>query len=184
MAWLSALLTIVLVAGCQHETSPADTPRGKASEGPVSFVGSDSGFTPVSGLFARAGDRVVYGATTIRNAGAASATLRAAQLVGDVDPSAATISSMRVVDLSGAAHDLVGAAQWPYEDFRERSLPLEDFELLPGHEAEVLIVVDVVKTGDWLWPATALTYEVDGKDFRTEAPFGFHICPSVDACQR
>lgn len=170
-----------MLTGCQADSKPK---APAASGGPVSFVGSDSGFTPVSGVFASAGDRVVYGATTVRNAGQVAATLRSAHLVGDVDSAAAAISAVRVMDLSGTAHDLVGAALWPFEDFQARSEPLAGFELLPGREAELLIIVDVAETGDWHWPTTAVDYEVQGTEYRDEAPFGFHICPSEDVCQR
>jgi hypothetical protein len=130
-----------------------------------------------AGLHANAGEKVVFGATTIRNHGDVPATLTAGALVeGESATEGASVSTVRVVD-TGAGGDLVGAAQWPFEDYHERSVPLAGYELEPGAEAELLFIVDVARTGQWYWPTTSVQYDSGSGSYRDQANLGFAVCP-------
>ena len=159
-------------------------PDGAASsDGPVTFVG-DPGFVQTAGVRAQAGQKVVFGATTVRNHSTEPATLTAGSLDGKpVGDGGARLATVRVVDVTSGG-DLVGAALWPFEDYRERSVPLEGYTLEPGAEAELLFVVRVAKTGEWYWPKTSVRYDSGAVSYQDETRFGFMVCPrGADTCE-
>lgn len=135
---------------------------------------------------ARMGQQVVFGAATIVNPSNSSATIKAARLVGDVVPATADVTAIRVVDLGKApgTGDLLGASRWPargWSQWWEKAAPVEGAELAAGNAAELIFVVDVNKTGDWLWPQTAIDYEVNGQPYTAVTDFGFQVCPPAPA---
>ena len=148
----------MLLAACSG-TGAAFAP---STDGPVTFD-ADPRTASTAYVHADAGERVVFGATTIRNDGDTAATLTAGSLGGaGTVADGAAVSTVRVVDLSAGPRDLVGAAVWPFEDYRRRSVPLQGFSLQPGTEAELLFVVTVDRTGQWYWPTTSVRYEAGG----------------------
>lgn len=132
------------------------------------------------------GQRVVFGAATIVNQGHSSATIKSARLVGDIVPSIADITAIRVVALGKApgTGDLLGASRWPargWSQWWQRAAPVEGAELAAGDAAELVFVVAVKKTGDWIWPQTAVDYEVNGQPYTAITDFGFQIFPPAPA---
>lgn len=157
------------------------------TDGPVTFADTES--IQRSGVFASAGQSVVFGATTVENRGDDPASLQAGSLIGDVDAEQAVVVDVRVIDLGPApgASDLLAASIWPAKGWRRwwrSATPVEDAPLPAGHAAEVVYVIDVRETGDWQWDQSAVDYEVDGTRYRTLTNFGFQVCPPEPAaCQ-
>jgi hypothetical protein len=159
---------VLLLAGCSW-----------SDDGPVEFEGEGPSRS-TAGIHADAGDRVVFGATMIRNTGDRTATLTAGDLTGDGSMAGgARIVEVRARDLASGS-DLVGAAYWPFEDYEDRSVALNGFRLEAGAEAELLFVVQVEKTGQWYWPETAVRYDSEGQSYQEVLNVGFHICPRDD----
>ncbi len=174
-----ATAAFLLVGG-----SGADGGKTKApTTGPVTFPGADG----VSvGMRARAGDQVLFGATTVVNNDDTEAHLVEAYLIGDVDSDEASVSDVRVVDLGKAPGrgDLLGASLWPndgWEDWWKKAEPIDSAILAPGDAAEVIFVIDVKETGEWLWPETALDYTVNRNAYTALARFGHQVCPPEPA---
>jgi hypothetical protein len=138
-----------------------------------------------AGVRANARQKVVFGATTVRNDGDQPATLAGGTLDGtNSRTDGARLSTVRVVDVSAGNADLVGAAVWPFEDYRRRSVPLEGYTLEPGAEAELLFVVKVGKTGEWYWPTTTVRYDSGSGSYQDQTSFGFMVCPrAADSCE-
>ena len=152
---------MLLLAACTDANGDTEAPSAR-TDGPVQFEGGER-FGSTAAVHADAGTAVVFGQTLVRNDGRKPATLTGASLGGEgtVDGGAA-VSQARALDLTGD-RDLVGAAVWPFEDYRERSVPLAGYTLGPGGEAELLFVVMVEETGEWYWPRTRVQYDVDGE---------------------
>jgi hypothetical protein len=181
----AALLVVALpmLAACSGNAPGTEPDDRQATGGPVAFV-DDPHFVQTANVEAIAGQKVVFGATTVRNHGTKPATLTAGTLDGKpVGDGRARVSSVRVVDVTSGG-DLVGAAVWPFEDYRERSVPLEGYTLKSGAEAELLFVVDVAKTGQWYWPKTSVHYDSGAVSYQDETQFGFMVCPrGADTCE-
>lgn len=164
----AALLLLPALAGCS-ESLPTD--------GPVQFDGAD--LDQWSFSHANKGDQVVFGALTITNHGDKPASFKEARLTGPdgkVVDDGATVSEVRVRELDDG-QDLVGAGDWPYEDFAEESVELSDFTLQPDETAELLFIVTVEKVGNWFWPNTELTYSIGDDEWEAKAKTGVLICP-------
>jgi hypothetical protein len=178
----SVLVAAVSVLGACQDADGESTPGGASSaatDGPVRFEGSER-YSQFASFAAQPGNRVVFGATLVQNTGTARATLTSADLTEQSADAGAELRSVRVIDLSDGG-DMVGAAQWPFEDYAQRSQPLKGFALRPGSEAELLFVVDVAGAGKTEWTVSELQYDVGGTPFVTSAQFGFHVCAG-DAC--
>ncbi len=155
----------------------ATAAQGPSVDGPVNFT-ADERFVQTAYVHANGGQRVVFGATSVRNDGDAAATLAAGKLEGNgVVDAGADLVEVRVLDISGGG-DLVGAARWPFEHYQRDSVPLHGFKLPPGGEAELLFVFSVERTGVWHWPQTVLNYKLDGKIYQARTNTGFLVCPS------
>lgn len=177
------LVAAVSALGACRDADSESTPLGgssTATDGPVRFEASDR-YRQSAQITAGPGDRVVFGATLVHNTGTGAATLTSADLTDPATDSSAELRSVRVLDLSHGG-DLVGAAQWPFEDYARRSEPLEGFTLPAGGEAELLFIVAVTDTGTTEWTRTALHYDAGGRPFATSTQFGFRVCAG-DACQ-
>jgi hypothetical protein len=174
----SILVAAVSALGaCQDAES--ETPGGSvATDGPVRFEGAE-GYTQFASFAAQPGDRVVFGASLVKNSGTAAATFTSADLTDLAGDAGAELRSVRVVDLSDGG-DMVGAAPWPFEDYAGRSKPLKGFALRAGGEAELLFIVDVAGAGKTEWKVSELHYDVGGTPFVTSAEFGFHVCAGAD----
>ena len=180
---LTALLAVSF-AGCTSDDIrsgdlPSSTADGLPTDGPVQFPGADD-YVENSGLEAKAGDTVVFGATPVENNGDADATLTSAALTEVSGDRNASLRTVRVVDLTHGG-DMVGAAQWPFEDYRQRSVPLKDYVLAPGDQAELLFIVDVTTSGMTEWRTSELRYTANGRPYAAVADFGFQVCPT-DSC--
>ncbi len=146
-------------AGCD-----AGDPDGNAvTPGPVAFDATDE-IAQHSGIYADAGNRVVFGGNAVENTGDEDAVLSSARVTGDVQNFQALVVETRVIPLEGPDQDTLGSAAWPFEDYDERSQPLDGYVLSPGARAEILLVVDVLETGTWTWPVTGLTYRVGDRE--------------------
>lgn len=177
----AAVVALVLVvAGAFWLTRDEESGTGATTglgAADVSFV-ADPGVRTISGVAARDGDTVVFGAATVRNDGDTAAVLRDAFLVGDVPAEVAEVVEVRALDLTRHDTGPVGAARWPFERYPQLSEPLDGFTLEPGAEAEVLIVVQVHGTGvDAVWPQTVLEYDQSGRRNAARAYAGFQVCP-------
>ncbi|MCR6029856.1 hypothetical protein GGQ22_00180 [Nocardioides sp. zg-579] len=180
----AALVLPLVLLGC---SGSAGDDVGRARVGPVTF--DLGGGRVVSGMRASAGERVIHGAATVTNAGDEPAVLRAGDMLGSVDPADAGVIDVRVVDLGPApgAGDLLGAAPWPTPGWRRwwrSAVPVEEAELPAGGTAEIIYLIEVRRTGQWLWPQSALDYEVGGTAYRAVADVGFEVCPPGPACTR
>lgn len=176
---VASLATLVLLlAGCSG-VGAAPGNQALPDDGPIRF-GGEGPTVATAGIHADAGDQVVFGATTIRNTGDDPTTLVAGDLTGEGSVvGGADILEVRAREIAPAS-ELVGAAYWPYEDYKDDSVALDGFRLEPGSEAELLFVVDVQKTGQWYWPQTYVRYDSAGKRYQEVLDFGFHICPRDD----
>jgi hypothetical protein len=170
---------VAALGGCQDADS--ETPgsgSSAATDGPVRFEGSER-YTQAATIAARPGDRVVFGASLVENTGTGAATFTSAGLTDQAADAGAELRALRVIDLSDGG-DMVGAAQWPFEDYAQRSQPLKGFTLRAGGEAELLFIVDVAGAGRTEWKNTELQYNAGGTPFVTSAQFGFHVCAGAD----
>lgn len=164
----AALLLLPVLSGCSGSL-PTD--------GPVQFDGA--GFEQWAFSRADKGDQVVFGALTVTNEGDEPASFKEARLTGPDDAvidDGATINEVRVREV-GDGKDLVGAGDWPYEDFANDSVDLAGFKLQPDETAELLFIVTVEKVGHWFWPNTELTYSIGDDKWEAKAKTGFLICP-------
>lgn len=147
------------------------------TDGPIQFEGAD--LDQMAYVLADEGDDVVFGALVIHNDGDKPASLVGARLTGPdekVFDDGATISELKVRDVSDG-RDLVGAAQWPYEDYADDAADLKGYKLQPDATAELLFIVKVDEGGHWFWPKTELTYSIGDDKWRAETSTGFLICP-------
>ena len=172
-AILGAIVALTMLLGC---SASSDAPQAVGTDGPVGFT-VDPRFVQSAGVHADAGESVVFGATTVHNTGTAAATLTDGSLTGRADHDGASVAEVRVLDSTSPSTDLVGAATWPFEDYKSRSRPLRGYRLAPGREVELLFVVNVDQTGAWYWPQTTLRYQNGTRSYATTANFGFVICP-------
>lgn len=170
------VLILACATACNFGSGDAVDPT---TDGPVVFPGNDISQRAV--IEAEPGQVVVFGAATVKNEGSAPVELIEADLVGDVSAAAAEVIDTRVIDLGRRPAELVGAAVWPFEDYADRSVPLEGFELAGGSEAELLVLVEVNDEGSWVWPRTRVRYLHDGETYQAETRFGFHICAEAPA---
>ena len=176
--FFALLVVIVLLVGCSVGDA---TLQGVRMSGPVDFVG-DERIEQAAGVYAKPGQTVVFGATVVKNAGESAVELTEGTLDGDV-PAGARLLEVRVIDLASGPGDLVGAAVWPFEDYAERSVPLDGFSLAGGAEAELLYIVQVLDRGAWRWSGAGVRYLSDSGEFRAETNFGFEICAALpDEC--
>jgi hypothetical protein len=170
-------LAIFALLGCDQGRGDSEQPTA----GDVRFL-SDEGVVQTAGVHADAGSTVVFGATAVRNYGLDPAILEAGSLLGAPAKDSAAVVAVRVREISGGG-DLVGGALWPFEDYAERSAPLEGYSLAPSGEAELLLVIRVANTGEWYWPTTMLRYTANGVAHEVETSFGFLVCPTdVERC--
>lgn len=130
------------------------------------------------------GQRVVFGANVLHNPGPGPVTLTSGELAGEVSPSDAEVVEVRVrVRDDDDGPLLIGAGPWPYEDLSERSEPLEDTVLPPGHDAELLYIVEPKREGTWRWPRTEVRYLQGGRERMASTEFGYAVCvPSTAEC--
>ena len=177
------LLVLPGLTACD-ERSGTDPVASAPTNGPVIFQGAK--IVQRAGMETDAGRQVLFGALVVENQGDEPATLQSAQLVGEVDSSAASVEEVRVRDLGEApgGGDIVGATKWPnpeYEELWRTSVPIDDAELEPGHAAALMFIIEVNKTGDWYWPKSSLDYDVAGEQFSALTNFGFQVCPPAPA---
>lgn len=170
---IGMLAATTLAAACGDASPPA---------GQVSFLGSDDAST-TTGYLAASGDTVFFGGAVVENTGDDSATLTDASLLGDVSSSDAQVTTARVVDPAVRDGSLIGVGRWPHRPLLRASVPIDGYTLLPGAQAEVLVIVKVHRAGNWYWPRTALDYRVAGQLYRTTTPLGSMVCvPPLDRC--
>lgn len=162
------LLLLLILSGCT-ESLPTD--------GPVQF---DAGnFDQWAFTRADKGDKVVFGALTVTNDGDKPASLDEARLTGpdnEVIADGATIREVRVREIDDG-DDLIGAGDWPYEDYADDSVELSGFKLEPDQTAELLFIVTVDQVGHWFWPKTELTYSIGDDKWDAKTTTGFLVCP-------
>lgn len=175
------LACAVVLAGCTSENKVADVPavQGSRTDGPVAFLG-DPGLRQTAGMRAGGGEKVVFGATEVRNDGSDPVTLEAGELVGDVGENRAAVTAVRVIDTTQSS-DLVGAGPWPFESYGRRSVPLAGYTLQPGTQVELLFIVSVEETGLWYWPQTMVRYVSNDENYHAALNFGFVVCPPAKA---
>lgn len=118
------------------------------------------------------GDHIVFGTTVLVNEGDTPATLIEAELVGEVPASAVEVVDARVHE--GA----VAAGPWP-NDHSHDAVPLDGYELAPGAEVAVLLVLEVHEAGRWTWPKVAVDYtSADGERHQITCRHGLRIGPA------
>ncbi|MBC9732794.1 hypothetical protein [Nocardioides marmotae] len=66
--------------------------------------------------------------------------------------------------------------------WRRSTQPVEETELPAGGAAGIVYVIGVRRTGRWLWPQSALDYEVDGRPYRAVGDIGFEVCAPDPGC--
>jgi hypothetical protein len=114
---------------------------------------------------------VVFGVVLV-NAGDTPATLVEAELLGRVPASAAEVTDVRVHE--GGP---VEAGPWPNGRTHDAA-PLTGYELAPGAEVAVLLVVRVHETGTWTWRAVAVDYvSADGERHQITSQRALRITP-------
>lgn len=170
-------LVVPLVGACSG--SGGETTDPVATDGPVQFAGAD--VEQRASMRTGDGQQAVFGATTVENNGTSTVTFSGADLVGDVDSTAATVVEVRVVQLGRApgTGDLLGAGAWPDPEWAtwwDRADALEGAHLAPGAAAEVVFIVSVDRPGDWVWPQTSVDYVVGDSSYRAVTDFGFQVC--------
>ncbi len=173
---IAKALAVLAGGACLASCAGPTQPRA----GGVVFQGAELG--QYAGVLAEAGQKVVFGATVVENAGSSAATLTEGRLVGAVASDEAEVVEVRARLLRADDGELVGAALWPFEDYALKSVPLAGFELAPGAEAELLYVVEVRQTGVWNWPAASVTYTSDDRSHEASASTGLQICPPKGDC--
>jgi hypothetical protein len=172
-------LLVVVLTSCDGSEGP-DPTSNAPTNGPVQFPGAD--IIQRAGMHSAKGEQVLFGATTVVNKGDSTAILSAAELVGEISPSAAEVIEIRVIGLGEApgTGDLLGASSWPARGYREwwqDAAHVDGAQIKAGEAAELVFVVKVNETGDWYWPKTALDYSVDGTAYSAVTNFGFQVCP-------
>lgn len=182
-----AALAVVLLAGAATSLaacSPEEDESPTSRKGPVSFEADDQ-YAQAAGMLADEGQTVVFGLLAVTNDGDRPATLDSAELAGpssEVIDDGAEVLEVRVLDLT-AGREVVAAAPWPYEYYQRDSVPLDGYEIAPDGRAELLFVVHVEETGNWVWPQTQLTYQSEGETYTIRTNTGFLICPTTaDQC--
>lgn len=175
----TSILCVVLLGtiGCTADNSEPE--RQVRTDGTVVFS-EDPLIVQTAGIKADAGQRVVFGATAVKNTGPWVAVLEGASLEGDVLEAQSSVVEVRVLDPEDNENELVGAAQWPFEDYEELSESLPGYRLESGGEAELLFVVRVERSGDWHWPVTTLSYSIGEDQFEVSSKFGFQVCPTTE----
>jgi hypothetical protein len=133
------------------------------------------------------GEQVVFGANSVVNKGKVSAVLNDARLLGGTSDDGADVREVRVIDLGEApgTGDLLGAGKWPDRSWKRwwsTAQPIAGgVELPAGHAAELVFILDIKQTGEWVWPQTALDYEVGDDPYTAITNFGFQVCPPSPA---
>ena len=160
------------------------TATGRPWPGQAQMLSADEGRQTA---FSRTdiGQRVVFGANVLHNPGPGPVTLTSGELAGEVSPRDAEVVEVRVF-IRGDDEDtplLIGAGPWPNEDLSERSKPLAGTVLAPGHEAELLYIVEPKSEGTWRWPRTEVRYLQDDRERMASTDFGYAVCvPSTADC--
>lgn len=118
---LAATALLLGNAGC--------TPKGRATstDGPVKF--DDGGYVQFGTFRGLPGTTIFFGGNVIINDSDKPATLDNAALKGNVPPTAATITQVRIRDLTQYPGDIDMASTWPYKDLRGKSQPTSGFIL-------------------------------------------------------
>ena len=88
------------------------------------------------------------------------------------------------MDPRASDNELVGAARWPYENFRALSRPLRGYVLEPGTEAAVLFIVRPDMPGEWQWRTAQVRYAAGGQSYQARSSAGFMVCaPVTQKCE-
>lgn len=157
------MVVVLLVAGC-------------AGPG-VEFSGADEESTSVSGMRLRVGQEAAFGASVLVNRGDETVTLVSARAEGaEIPPSAAEVTRTLVYDYLKYENGMLGAGLWPEEEYGSLAVPLEGYELAPGEEVSIMLVVKLNRRGRWTWPTTTVVFATpDGKRHRTSVDHGVQV---------
>lgn len=171
--WLVALTAVVIVAAVSAVAAGGTFFSGDA-QGPASFPETDG--PSIAYVRTDVGQLTVFGGVVLRNSGDQPLRLISVELAGDVPEEAAEVVELRALDPRTNEGDLVGAARWPFEDYKELSQPLSGYSVLPHNDVELLLIVRPRLAGSWQWPTTEVTYSIRDQTFSDRTESGFMVC--------
>jgi hypothetical protein len=182
MPALAGMVAVIVAVPVAAFTVSPGSSRAFDGRGPVQFIAGETEVQAAS-VTATVDQLVVFGANVVRNRSDQPVVLDEAELTGEVGELGAHVVAVRVMDPADNGNDLVGAARWPFENYRALSEPIDGYELGPRQLAAVLFIVKVERPGDWQWRTTQVEYTADGRRFRTRSGFGFMVCaPATRRC--